>query len=72
MGNAHGLIITLKRLEIGKPGRKPRLYFACERSGKYRGPFKKTSEKNRISQVTKKCGCPFSLNGIKLPTDDDW
>ena len=21
---------------------------------------------------TKKCGCPFSLKGIKLPNDDDW
>ena len=21
---------------------------------------------------TKKCGCPFSLKGKKLPNDDDW
>ena len=58
-------------------GQKPRITFTWEWNGVYRDSRKanfeyesKKKEKRRLIE-TKKCGCPFTLKGIKLLTNDD-
>lgn len=70
-GKKYGLGIVIKASETGAKNRRPRMRFACERSGQYR-KFVKTSDdedrevKRRPNATgTKKCGCPFELKCVQ-------
>ncbi|KAH6787647.1 hypothetical protein C2S52_007199, partial [Perilla frutescens var. hirtella] len=66
------IIIVSSQSRIG--GRKARLRLACERSGTYKLPKNiiSTDTMSRKRTGTKKIGCPFMLQGVKLEKDDDW
>ncbi|KAG5528946.1 hypothetical protein RHGRI_029565 [Rhododendron griersonianum] len=76
MGKRHGFVIIIKASEKLIKNRKPRMRFACERSGKYREYVKKSLgeevvvKKRERSAGTKKCECPFELKAVK--GDDGW
>ncbi|KAG5564780.1 hypothetical protein RHGRI_000851 [Rhododendron griersonianum] len=76
MGKRHGFVIIIMGLEKLMKNRKPRMRFACERSGKYRKYVKKSLgeevvvKKRERSTGTKKCECPFELKAVK--GDDGW
>ncbi|KAJ4716771.1 FAR1-related sequence [Melia azedarach] len=72
-GKRNGLVIVIKKSDVGGDGRRPRISFACERSGAYRRKYAEGQTPKRPKTTgTKKCGCPFLLKGHKLDTDDDW
>lgn len=72
-GKRNGLVIVIKKSDVGGDGRRPRITFACERSGAYRRKYAEGQTPKRPKTTgTKKCGCPFLLKGHKLDTDDDW
>ena len=58
----------------GTHRKKPRLTFACERSGCYRDTRKNIRPKEKKLKLTstKKCDCSFLLKAKKLDTNDDW
>ncbi|XP_038704735.1 uncharacterized protein LOC120000680 [Tripterygium wilfordii] len=66
LGRNLGFVIII-RSEIGGFGKRHKLILQCEHSGHY-------VPKRKPTKVTgsKRCGCPFTLKGIKLKTDDDW
>ncbi|KAH9750386.1 protein FAR1-RELATED SEQUENCE [Citrus sinensis] len=80
VGKKNGLVIVIKRSDVNVIGRRPRIIFACERSGAY--PKRSTSmskqnndleKKKRPNAIgTKKCGCPFLLKGQMLANNQDW
>ncbi|KAI8573117.1 hypothetical protein RHMOL_Rhmol01G0253500 [Rhododendron molle] len=76
MGKRHGFVIIIRASEKLMKNRKPRMRFACERSGKYRKYVKKSLgeevvvKKRERSTGTKKCECPFELKAVK--GDDGW
>ncbi|KAJ0009922.1 hypothetical protein Pint_33440 [Pistacia integerrima] len=73
VGKRNGLIIVIKNSDVGGDGRRPRISFACERSGTYRRKYQAGEQPKRPKTIgTKKCGCAFELKGLKLATDDDW
>lgn len=73
-------MIVIKRSDVNVIGRRPRIIFACERSGAY--PKRSTSMSKQNSDLekkkrpnaigTKKCGCPFLLKGQMLANNQDW
>lgn len=77
-GKRNGMVIIIQRADIGATNRsRPRITFVCERSGAYRHTGMDKGEegkkkRKRKATGTKKCGCPFSLRGIKLPLADEW
>ncbi|XP_022889284.1 protein FAR1-RELATED SEQUENCE 5-like [Olea europaea var. sylvestris] len=75
VGKRYNMIVVMKKSDFGQVGRKPRIDFACERHGSYR--CRNTNKENekrkrRRTTETKKCGCPFLLNGRKLINGDYW
>ncbi|KAI8542718.1 hypothetical protein RHMOL_Rhmol08G0160900 [Rhododendron molle] len=76
MGKRHGFVIIITGSEKWMKNRKPRMRFACERSGKYRKHVKKSLgeevvvKKRERSTGTKKCECPSELKAVK--GDDGW
>eukprot|EP00268_Persea_americana_P034804 TRINITY_DN3440_c2_g1_i6.p1 TRINITY_DN3440_c2_g1~~TRINITY_DN3440_c2_g1_i6.p1 ORF type:complete len:952 (-),score=86.58 TRINITY_DN3440_c2_g1_i6:87-2942(-) len=75
VGRRNGFVIVIKTSNAGGHGKKPRLTLVCERSGYYRDTRKKreVNTKKKMKLLgSKKCGCPFSLQGINLGTNDDW
>ncbi|KAG5553113.1 hypothetical protein RHGRI_011098 [Rhododendron griersonianum] len=76
MGKRLGFVIIITGSEKLMKNRKPRMRFACERSGKYRKYVKKSLgeevvvKKRERSTGTKKCECPFELKAVK--GDDGW
>ncbi|KAK3185165.1 hypothetical protein Dsin_032451 [Dipteronia sinensis] len=72
-GKKNGMIIIIKKSDVGAEGRRPRITFACERSGNYRRKYNEGQTPKRPKTTgTKKCGCPFELKGHKLDDNDDW
>ncbi|XP_022841839.1 protein FAR-RED ELONGATED HYPOCOTYL 3-like [Olea europaea var. sylvestris] len=74
-GKRHNMIVVIKKSNFGQVGRKPRIDFACERHGSYRCRYtnkENEKRKRRRTNGTKKCGCPFALNGRKLINGDYW
>ncbi|KAH7575551.1 hypothetical protein JRO89_XS02G0142600 [Xanthoceras sorbifolium] len=72
-GKKNGMIIIIKKSDVGAEGRRPRITFACERSGAYRRKYNEVQTPKRPKTTgTKKCGCPFELKGHKLDDNDDW
>ncbi|XP_028092013.1 uncharacterized protein LOC114292293 [Camellia sinensis] len=71
VGRKTGFVIVVKTSDAGDNDRKPRLTFACEKSGYYRDNRKIKGELLRLTD-SKKCGCPFLLREEKLPTNDEW
>ena len=75
-GKRNGFVIVTICSDNGATGRTPRILLGCERSGKYRdrrkNKDKPVDQGNGRHTGTKKCGCPFSLKGFKLATNDDW
>ncbi|PIA54052.1 hypothetical protein AQUCO_00900552v1 [Aquilegia coerulea] len=74
VGRSVGTVIVKKKSDFGVGGRTPRLAIGCERGGKYR-IHRKGATTNKLPvrrSGTKKCECPFSLKGIKMPKDDQW
>lgn len=66
------IIILSSQSQIG--GRKARLRLGCERSGMYKSSknITKIDRTPRSGTGTKKIGCPFLLQGLKLENEDDW
>ncbi|KAG5566720.1 hypothetical protein RHGRI_002314 [Rhododendron griersonianum] len=76
IGKENGFVIIIKSSERMAKNRRPRMWFACERGGKYRPFINKAKNKGgnvkengkegktkKIARVTgtKKCKCPFEL-----------
>ncbi|KAH9753465.1 protein FAR1-RELATED SEQUENCE [Citrus sinensis] len=74
VGKKNGIMVVIKRSEVGRGGKRARIFFGCERGGKYEKIKKKDNQKDLKSRITgtKKCGCPFKLKGQKLDTHSDW
>ena len=74
VGKKNGIMVVIKRSEVGCGGKRARIFFGCERDGKYEKIKKKDNQKDLKSRITgtKKCGCPFKLKGQKLDTHSDW
>ncbi|KAJ4715736.1 FAR1-related sequence [Melia azedarach] len=76
IGRKNGFVIVIKRSDLGSGGgQKARISFCCERGGQYRnkGKNKENKKEKQLRNVaTKKCGCPFTLKGCKLGSDDNW
>ncbi|XP_028102309.1 PKS-NRPS hybrid synthetase CHGG_01239-like [Camellia sinensis] len=70
----NGFVIIIRTSDYGGGRKRPRIYLACERSGKYRLRKKlKYGPKDLLRQIgTKKCECPFDLRAFKLKTYDEW
>lgn len=69
------MVIVKNMSFLGGNGKKPRIIFTCEISGVYKGPtnIKEKPKKKRIKQTDiKKCNCPFTLKGHKMPSNDHW
>ncbi|XP_038698755.1 uncharacterized protein LOC119996256 [Tripterygium wilfordii] len=66
-GRNLGFIIIIKRSEIGRFGKRPKLQLHCDRGGTYKNKTLSTKFTG-----TKKIDCPFRLKGVKLKTDDNW
>ncbi|KAK7393758.1 hypothetical protein VNO78_22322 [Psophocarpus tetragonolobus] len=58
--------IRSKRCNIGKTF----VILGCDRSGKYRGPYKNAL--SRKVNSTRKCDCPFRLRGKALKKGEGW
>lgn len=67
-------MVVIKRSEVGCGGKRARIFFGCERGGKYEKIKKKDNQKDLKLRITgiKKCGYPFKLKGQKLDTHSDW
>ncbi|KAJ1410427.1 FAR1 DNA-binding domain [Sesbania bispinosa] len=65
----HGFVVVIVRSDSRGNGRKTKLVFGCERSGKYR-PY--NSELVRNVTGSRRCGCPFRLRGIPLANGGGW
>ncbi|RWR74561.1 protein FAR1-RELATED SEQUENCE 2 isoform X2 [Cinnamomum micranthum f. kanehirae] len=75
VGRRNGFVIVIKTSTTGRHGKKPRIILGCERSGCYRNNRKNrevNTEKKMKLTASKKCGCPFSLLGKNLGTNNDW
>lgn len=73
MGRSVGTVIVIKKSGNAIGGRVARICFGCERGGKYRVAKRGGVKVVPVRQTgTKKCQCPFTLRGIKLPKDDQW
>lgn len=70
-GKRLGFVIIILKSDTGASVKKPRITFACERSGVYK-KRKDFQPKNLRLTGTKKCNCPFRLKGEKLGTLDEW
>ncbi|XP_028104604.1 uncharacterized protein LOC114303653 [Camellia sinensis] len=70
----NGFVIIIKTSDYGGGRKRPRIYLACEWSGKYRLRKKlKDGSKDLLRQSgMKKCKCPFDLRAFKLKTNDEW
>ncbi|CAH9089994.1 unnamed protein product, partial [Cuscuta epithymum] len=73
-GKNIGYVIVIVSSSSGDDGKKARLRLGCERGGTYRTPKKliNIEARRRKGTGTKKNGCPFKLQGVKLETNDDW
>ncbi|KAK3226761.1 hypothetical protein Dsin_006623 [Dipteronia sinensis] len=72
-GKRFGFVIVIRKSEVNVSRRKPRIRFACERSGTYKHKISECQGKKRSRATgTKKCNCPFLLKGKKLASDDNW
>ncbi|KAK3229467.1 hypothetical protein Dsin_001348 [Dipteronia sinensis] len=72
-GKRFGFVIVIRKSEVNVSRRKPRIRFACERSGTYKHKISECQGKKRSRATgTKKCICPFLLKGKKLASDDNW
>ncbi|KAF9595716.1 hypothetical protein IFM89_003458 [Coptis chinensis] len=68
LGKSIGMVVVIKRSDVGSSGRVPRVFMACERFGKKsEHPFTKKAQK-----MSKGFNCPFLLRGLKMPKDDQW
>ncbi|KAK9943777.1 hypothetical protein M0R45_009374 [Rubus argutus] len=73
-GKRNGFVVVTVRSDLGGKSLKPRVTLGCERGGKlkvHKDRFDKDG-KQRCGTGSKKCGCPFTLKGEKLATDDGW
>lgn len=71
-GRSVGMVVIIKKSEFGASGRTSRIFFACERFGKRREYKRASKDAPTRRRVSKRCGCPFLLRGVKLPKDDQW
>ncbi|KAH6771224.1 hypothetical protein C2S52_016027 [Perilla frutescens var. hirtella] len=73
-GKKLGYVVVIVASQPRNGGRKARLRLGCERGGSYRSH----KDKNNMSSIsrratwTKKNGCRFMLQGVKLEKDDEW
>ncbi|KAH6801481.1 hypothetical protein C2S52_001945 [Perilla frutescens var. hirtella] len=74
IGKSLGYVIIIISSQPRNGGRKARLRLGCERGGTYRLP-KNIDNMDKLTHTktgTKKIGCPFMLQGVKLEKDDEW
>ncbi|XP_070667353.1 PKS-NRPS hybrid synthetase cheA-like [Malus domestica] len=86
-GKKNNMVIVIKRSDAGGVDRRrkrARITFACERHGKYRSILRKSDINDQNSDAnnkkkkeprntgTKKCGCPFMLQGVNVGEGDEW
>ncbi|XP_028103953.1 uncharacterized protein LOC114303001 [Camellia sinensis] len=74
IGKVNGFVIVIRTSDYGSGIKRPRIYLACEQSGKYRSCKKlQDGSKDLLRQTgTKKCECPFDLKAYKLKTNNKW
>ncbi|XP_028057566.1 uncharacterized protein LOC114261500 [Camellia sinensis] len=74
IGMTNGFIIIIRTSNYGGGRKRPSIYLACERSGKYRlrKKLKDGSEDLLRQTSTKKCGYPFDLRAYKLKANNEW
>ena len=76
VGRRNGFIVVIKTSAApNKRNKKPRLTLGCERSGTYRETriTKDGTGGKKMKQTgSKKCGCPFTLQGKVVGSDDEW
>lgn len=70
-GRRLGFLIIILRSDSDSSSVKPRIMFACERSGVYKSRNAKDPNNYRLTG-TKKCNCPFRLKGVKVHSVDNW
>ena len=76
VGRRNGFIVVIKTSAApNRRNKKPRLTLGCERSGSYRDTrtTKDGTVGKRLRQTgSKKCGCPFTLQGKVVGSNEEW
>ncbi|XP_022866700.1 uncharacterized protein LOC111386465, partial [Olea europaea var. sylvestris] len=74
VGKELRLVTVIIHSERGGYGHKSRIRYGCEHSGKYKKHKNHSNHepKRKRSVGTRKCKCPFDLNGVKLSTENNW
>ena len=76
VGRRNGFIVVIKTSAApNKRNKKPRLTLGCERSGCYRDTrITKDGIVGKKLKLTgsKKCGCPFTLQGKVVGSNEEW
>lgn len=76
VGRRNGFIVVIKTSAApNRRNKKPRLTLGCERSGSYRDiriTKDGTGGKKLKHTGSKKCGCPFTLRGKVVGSNEEW